>query len=261
VLDTLLLLWVAVATIAHAHAGDLASFAPSAPLDRLEVLSLRHSVFSAREGAPGGIFALAQTRDGMLWIGTAVGLFSYDGARFGTSVSDRLPSPSVSSLLAEPGGELWIGYTFGGVSLLRDGQLTNFDKHQLPPGSVRQFFRGSGGVLWASTTTGLAKLTGSRWTPVGAAEGYPAEAPNWIGSANGKFLVLTPTANLSLAPHMARFEREPASVAEQARYGVRATSSWRPDLEHTPASEPFQTLLDSSGTLWVSGRQSLLRYR
>ncbi len=82
-----------------------------------------------------------------------------------------------------------------------------------------------------------------------------------MGEANGKFLVLTPTANLSLAPHMARFEREPPSVADQARYGVRASSSWRPDLANTPASEPSQTLLDSSGALWVSGRQSLLRYR
>ena len=252
---------MAVATIAYARASDAVSFAPSAPLDRLEVLSLRHSVFSAREGAPGGIRVLAQTRDGILWVGTSVGLFSYDGARFGMSVSDRLPSPSISSLFAEPGGELWIGYTFGGVSLLRDGQLTNFDKHQLPPGSVRQFFRSSDGVLWVSTTTGLAKLAGTRWTPVGAAEGYPAEGPNWIGAANGKFLVLTPTANLSLAPHMSRFEREPASVAEQARYGVRATSSWRPDLENTPVNEPFQTLLDSSGALWVSGHQTLLRYR
>src|ERR1700728_3243214 len=182
VLDTLLLLWVAVATIAHAHAGDAVSFAPSAPLDRLEVLSLRHSVFSAREGAPGGIRVLAQTRDGILGVGTSVGLFSYDGARFGMSVSDRLPSPSISSLFAEPGGELWIGYTFGGVSLLRDGQLTNFDKHQLPPGSVRQFFRSSDGILWVSTTTGLAKLTGSRWTRVGSDEGYTGEAPNWMGA-------------------------------------------------------------------------------
>jgi signal transduction histidine kinase len=252
---------VGIATIGHAQEGAAVSVAQSVPIDNLELLSLKHSVFSPREGAPGGIHALAQTPDGVLWVGTPVGLFSYDGARFGMSLSDRLPSPSVSSLLAEPGGELWIGYTFGGVSLLRDGKLINFDKHQLPAGSVRQFFRGSNGVLWASTTTGLAKLTGSRWTPVGADDGYPAEGPNWMGEANGRFLVLTPTANLSLAPHMARFERKPSSVADQARYGVRASSSWRPDLDNTPVSEPYQTLLDSSGALWVSGRQSVLRYR
>jgi signal transduction histidine kinase len=261
VLRALLLLCGAIATIGHAQEGEVSSFAPSAPLDSLELLSLKHSVFSAREGAPGGIRALAQTPDGILWVGTAVGLFRYDGARFDTSVSDRLPSPSVHSLLAEPGGELWIGYTFGGVSLLRDGKLTNFDKHQLPAGTVRQFFRSSDGILWAATSSGLAKLTASRWTPVGAADGYPAEGPNWIGEVNGKFLVLTRTANLSLAPHGARFEPEPSSLAEQARYGARAPSSWRPDLDHTSASEPYQTLLDSSGALWVSGRQSLLRYR
>jgi signal transduction histidine kinase/ligand-binding sensor domain-containing protein len=250
-----------IVTTGHAHESEAGSFTPSAPLDNLDVLSLKHTVFSRREGAPGAIRALAQTPDGILWVATAVGLFRYDGARFDMSVSDRLPSPSVSSLLAEPGGELWIGYTFGGVSLLRGGKLTHFDKHQLPAGTVKQFFRSSDGVLWAATSTGLAKLTATGWTPVGAADGYPAEAPNWLGEASGKFLVLTPTANLSLAPNAASFEREPQSVAEQARYGVRGSSSWRPDLDHTPAGEPYQTLLDSSGTLWVSGRQSLLRYR
>jgi signal transduction histidine kinase/ligand-binding sensor domain-containing protein len=260
-LRTLLLLCAGVATIGYARNIEPASFASTGPLDSLELLSLKHSVFSPREGAPGGIRALAQTPDGILWVATAVGLFRYDGARFDMSVSDRLPSPSVSSLLGEPNGDLWIGYTFGGVSLLRDGQLTRFDKSQLPAGTVVQFFRSSDGILWVATSTGLAKLTGSRWTPVGAVDGYPAEGPYWMGEANGQFLVLTPTANLSLAPHAARFEREPRSVAEQARYGVRGYSSWRPDLSHTAANEPGQTLIDSAGVLWVSDFQSLVRYR
>jgi signal transduction histidine kinase len=178
-----------IATIGQAQESKPASFVPSATLDSLELLSLKHSVFSPRDGAPGGIRALAQTPDGILWVGTAVGLFRYDGARFDMSVADRLPSPSVSSLWAEPGGELWIGYTFGGVSLLRDGKLTNFDKHQLPAGTVKQFFRSSDGILRVATSSGLAKLTGSRWTAVGAADGYPAGGPDWMGEANGKPLV------------------------------------------------------------------------
>jgi ligand-binding sensor domain-containing protein len=91
--------------------------------------------------------AIAQTADGFLWVGTLTGLFRYDGARFDSSVGDRLPSPSVRALLAEPNGGLWIGYNFGGVSFLVDGQLTAFDRGELPRGSVQQFYRAPDGIL------------------------------------------------------------------------------------------------------------------
>lgn len=255
------MLCLGVTTSGYTRDVDAAGFPPTDSLDNLELLSLKHTVFSPRDGAPAGIRALAQTPDGILWVATAVGLLRYDGARFDMSVSDRLPSPSVSSLLGEPSGALWIGYTFGGVSLLRDGRLTNFPRNQLPARSVKQFFRSSDGVLWVATGAGLAKLTGSRWTPVGTAAGYSGEGPDWMGEANGKLLVLTPTANFSLAPHATKFDREPLRVAEQARYGARGFSAWRPDLAYTVGSEPYQTLLDSSGALWVSGFQRLVRYR
>jgi len=112
---------------------------PVASTDAAGLLDLRHTAFSPKEGAPSGVMTIAQTADGFLWVGTLTGLFRYDGARFDSSVSDRLPSPSVRALLGERNGGLWIGYSFGGVSFLRDGQLTAFDRGELPHGTVQQF--------------------------------------------------------------------------------------------------------------------------
>jgi len=43
---------------------------------------LDHASWSYTEGAPGEVHALAQTTDGYLWLGTATGLFRFDGIHF-----------------------------------------------------------------------------------------------------------------------------------------------------------------------------------
>jgi hypothetical protein len=45
-------------------------------------LQVGHDVWTFKEGAPETISALAQTADGYLWVGTATGLFRFDGTRF-----------------------------------------------------------------------------------------------------------------------------------------------------------------------------------
>ena len=58
--------------------------------------------------------ALAQYGEGLLWIGTQVGLNRYDGAKFRTfdRSRDRFGSSAehdVSALLSDPDGSLWVG--------------------------------------------------------------------------------------------------------------------------------------------------------
>ena len=68
---------------------------------------LQHTSWTAREGVPGSIQALAQTSDGYLWVGTANGLCRFDGVNvepFGPSSGGRFPGHIVESLLAMPDG-------------------------------------------------------------------------------------------------------------------------------------------------------------
>src|SRR3954466_958591 len=90
---------------------------------------LYHTGWTYNEGAPGQVHALAQTTDGYLWLGTATGLFRFDGIRFepykpqsGQAFAQR----GVRSLFAVPDGGLWVGYWYGGVSFIKNGTVTGY---------------------------------------------------------------------------------------------------------------------------------------
>lgn len=90
---------------------------------------LRHDTWTFKDGAPESATALAQTGDGLLWLGGPNGLYRFDGKQFELFQSpfgDELLSTNIMSLCAPPSGGLWIGYTFGGVSFLENGRVTNY---------------------------------------------------------------------------------------------------------------------------------------
>jgi len=67
------------------------------------ISQMLHTSWTGRDGAPQGIFAIAQTPDGILWIDSFAGLFTFDGAKFDT-FRQKLGSTALS------GGTL--GYMF-----------------------------------------------------------------------------------------------------------------------------------------------------
>ena len=93
----------------------------------LEITQYAHKSWTVREGFfKGSIYAIAQTPDGYLWLGTEFGLERFDGVR---SVSwqppqgEHLPGGRVRSLLVTRDGRLWIG-TDEGLASWKDGKLT-----------------------------------------------------------------------------------------------------------------------------------------
>ena len=79
---------------------------------------LYHTGWTYKEGAPGEVYALAQTTDGYLWLGTATGLFRFDGIRFQPfkpESGQAFPQRRVASLFAVPDGGLWVGYWYGSI--------------------------------------------------------------------------------------------------------------------------------------------------
>lgn len=74
------------------------------------------------------VHALAQTRDGFLWIGTEVGLVRFDGHSFlvlDKNSKPAIPSGDIRCLLATDDGALWIG-TGEGLARLKDGAVRVF---------------------------------------------------------------------------------------------------------------------------------------
>jgi signal transduction histidine kinase/ligand-binding sensor domain-containing protein len=146
--------------------------APTFALDSdRSIVQFHHTVWSENDGAPSEISALAQTEDGYLWIGSARGLFRFDGLKFEEYKPQpgvELPSHSIYSLMATPDGGLWIAFERTGLGFLRDGALTVFTRpEELPDSPVHSFARDHDGRIWAGTETGLVLREGARWIPIG----------------------------------------------------------------------------------------------
>lgn len=131
-LSRLLALFLAAAVL-----GGLGGNAqPGAGMDAFAIRA-----WESDDGLPRNIVvAVAQSRDGYLWLGTLNGLVRFDGRRF--SVFDRanvpeLPSSQVVHLFEDREGGLWVGTEDAGVALVRDSDVVT-----LPIGGA-----GGGGKL------------------------------------------------------------------------------------------------------------------
>ncbi len=142
------------------------------------ITQLAHRSWGETDGAPSGPSALAQTKDGYLWIGTFHGLYRFDGRNFELyrPISGSLPSQLIESLLATEDGKLWIG--FGGfISELSGGRITTYGgKDSLLSADVRGLAKDKDGAIWAATGHGVRRFDGRHWEDIGIAWNCP-EAP------------------------------------------------------------------------------------
>jgi ligand-binding sensor domain-containing protein/signal transduction histidine kinase len=145
------------------------------------------------------VTALAQTRDGYLWLGTYGGLARFDGVRFVTYDSgntDALHSNGIQSLLEARDGSLWIGTNSGGLTRYRDGEFTSYGTLDgLPSEIVRVLHEDRSGTLWVGTNDGLAAFRERDFTVYGTKEGLSngvvraleedEDGALWIGTNGG----------------------------------------------------------------------------
>ena len=174
-------------------------------LDEQKLISqFTHTSWSAKDGIPGPVRAIAQTPDGYLWLGTEAGLYRFDGLRFvpwESRFGERLPGPSVWSLLVARDGSLWIGFGSGGMSQLRDGRLKNYSPSDgVPGGGVLSIVEDAKGAIWAGGQYGFSKFAGGRWGRIGAELGYSAPGAQALFVDNhGTLWVATDGVNFGLS--------------------------------------------------------------
>jgi signal transduction histidine kinase/ligand-binding sensor domain-containing protein len=116
----------------------------------LEINQYAHTAWTIREGFfKGAIYAIAQTPDGYLWLGTEFGLLRFDGVRsfaWQPPAGVKLPSNYIRSLLGAHDGRLWIG-TDNGLASWKDGKLTTFP--ELAGQFVVSLHEDREGTIWA----------------------------------------------------------------------------------------------------------------
>jgi ligand-binding sensor domain-containing protein/signal transduction histidine kinase len=228
-------------------------------------------LWQTEQGLPQNtITALAQTRDGYLWIGTQQGLARFDGATFVVFNSAQIPafkSDHISALLAEAEDGLWIGTAGGGVTHCRGRQFENWSVlNGLSSDMVTSLAAGTEGDLWVGTVYGLNRLQAGRVTTYTSAEGLPGvgvlalatdgQGRLWVATeeglavfAQGKFQLVE---SLGVRTEQLMVDREGDLWAGSRSFGLWHAQQGHSALEQVPAlSQVTAVGRSASGAVWV----------
>ena len=171
-----------VHTLLHLRSGETL-VGTSAGLDRLsaanlEVTRIALPVELSPQGLPLRVRALAESTDGMVWVGTDAGLGRYDPRarrwrvfREQAASATSLPDNRIQALLVDSQGRLWVG-SIRGLAWF-DPSTESFSSYlhddaeirSLPDNYIVSLFEDRGGSLWIGTKTGgLAKWNPRTWS-------------------------------------------------------------------------------------------------
>lgn len=127
---------------------------PSAPTDYNTYIQ---TVYDSDAGLPGGVANdIAQTKDGVLWIGTYSGLYRYTGTSF--RLMDEFDSvKNVNCLYMDEAGRMWIGTNDSGLSICINERISNVvdEEAGLPSDSVRCITQSANGKYYVGTTDSM----------------------------------------------------------------------------------------------------------
>ena len=148
--------------------------------------------------APGQVTALAEDRDGTLWVGASTGLYRRDDGTW-KAMAYASEKTTVSSLMADSRGDIWVGWlaypTPPGAGWITRWDGSRWDRFDgadaVPLGSpVQSIGEAPDGSVWAGTAGGLARYDGTTWTtvdqPLGsvASIAWDGDGAAWIASGD-----------------------------------------------------------------------------
>lgn len=236
---------------------------------------------------PGsGVFALATTPDGVVWVGTdGGGLFRIAGgqvSKFG--LAEGLSSEKIRALMVDPDGTLWVGTEGGGLNRIAGGRVESLQTtNGLPNDIVRAIYRDREGTVWLGTNGGgLVGLKLKKFTLYTTRRGMSSDAVRvvleardgaiWIGTDGGGVNVVRNGA-ISVIGRAEGLPSEFARSLLETRDGtiwigtVGGGLAWHRDgvtrrFETPLPSDTILSLAEApDGTLWVGTNRGLAEVR
>jgi ligand-binding sensor domain-containing protein/signal transduction histidine kinase len=189
--------------------------------------------------------AIAQTGEGYIWVGTRNGLRRFDGVRFEALDLNPVfgkPNVSITCLLTDRNGALWIGSEQAGLARMAGGQLTHFGRtNGLAGESVTAICEGKDSSLWIGTTNGLSHYQ------------------------EGAFVNLTSRDGLLPGPVRSIAEDSEGSLWVTTRNGLSHvqgnTINNFTQMNGLPDNSVRGIWQDVPGRLWIGSNRGLLLYR
>ena len=158
-----------------------------------------HLAWTFRNGfSNGAVYAIAQTPDGYLWLGTSSGVMRYDGVRLTPlplGPGHKLPNAASAAILPARDGSVWIG-TLDGLVSWKNGELTHYPV--FAGRTVITLLQQRDGTVWAGSFGGptgkLCAFRGEQTTCYGddgefggsvASVYEDGDGSLWVGSGTG----------------------------------------------------------------------------
>ena len=202
-------------------------------------------VWQGQQGLPrGAIFALRQTTEGYLWLGTQAGLYRFDGVRFVPWETPRFPVPEqlwIEDLSEDDAGFLWVATDGSGALRIRRDSVEHYGTAEgLPSDHVHCVLVEREGVVWLGTDRGLSRIRGGQ---------VMTDSPNLDGRRIHA-LAESPDGHIWMAVDDSLLYRWDGSQLEQVALG------------QTSSRESIQCLCCTpNGTLWIGTSDGLLAHR
>ncbi|HWF18992.1 MAG TPA: two-component regulator propeller domain-containing protein, partial [Verrucomicrobiae bacterium] len=237
--------------------------------------------WQAEEGLPqDAVQALAQTRDGYLWVGTKKGLARFDGVHFKVFDPQNTPelrNASITALLQSADGSLWIGTAGGGLVQMKDDKFFFHDlSGEIRGNTAKTFLQARDGTLWVGTLDGLFKMQDGHWTHLTRPDTRnviisleQSDDQLWIGTAtgvsvlrNGSFSEMKEIGDRARTIYKDRdgtiWFGLTAGLGCLPRNGVFKFYTRKDGLPDNIVSAIFQ---DKRGDLWIGTYSGLCRFR
>jgi ligand-binding sensor domain-containing protein/signal transduction histidine kinase len=251
---------------------------PVAALDpSLDLSQYAHTAWTSNNGfLHGAVYAIAQTADGYLWLGTQSGLFRFDGVRtmpLPLAPGQQLRTTEVGYLLPARDGTLWIG-TLDGLVSWKDGHLSEHPEFR--GRRVNALLQDRDGTIWVGTALGgpMGKLCAIR---SGSTECYghdgslgagvfslyeDSDGSLWVGASSGvwRWKPGPPTRHsaASIIERQSLTQGDHGSGIIVATDGIRQIVGTRViDYPVDGLPSPFNSaelLRDRNGGLWIGTR-------
>src|SRR5215813_3931528 len=267
--------WILVSLAIACYAGNVKALNPNRAMS--EYVRDR---WEAQEGFPGGpVYAITQTADGYLWLGTENGLVRFDGLEFklfNQTNSNVLPPGPVIDLITDGDGNLWIRPQTKKLLRYKDGQFYDVtpELDQSPMG-ITAMCRGiNGAALFAVRTKGVYTYRAGRFSELISSDlliisiTQTGDGVVWMGSRDigliyvneGRMSALTKELPDIKINSLLAVDREVWIGTDNGlvRWNGRETNNADlPDaLKHTQITSLTR---DSGSNLWVGAPKGLTR--
>jgi signal transduction histidine kinase/ligand-binding sensor domain-containing protein len=247
------ILWFALAALLICAIRPAAALEPNTSL-----ANYGRQAWAMENGLPQNtVQALAQTKDGFVWLGTEAGLVRFDGVEFQTydrSSNPALPGSDIRCLLAGADGALWIG-TNAGLARWKDGKAKTFTTQDGLPGDgilvVDEF---EDGAIKVYTEQGQAMLEGDRFQTISPKVAISPNAhfiPGAYSEAPGFVSALPGGIGIGAGPSALDFW--------QGGEHPHVTSQLTPGRD-LPGSRIQAVLVDREKALWIGTNAGLVRW-